>query len=96
MGHAVAVIIENLLRDAIHCYMLMQSRKLWLPNQPQYQPLSEKSSFQNSCEFVVNIKERLEQAHKALKQQWLKIKQDDQEKPILFAPDDLVWLQNRK
>ena len=42
------------------------------------------------------MKERLEQAHETLRQQQMKIRQDDQEEPLLFAQGDMVWLQNRR
>ena len=40
--------------------------------------------------------EILEQAHEALRQEQLKVQQDDQEEPLLFASRDLVWLQNKR
>ena len=42
------------------------------------------------------MKERLEQAHEALRQQQLEIRQEDQDEPLLFAVGDMVWLQNRR
>ena len=42
------------------------------------------------------MRDRLEQAHEALRQHQLKVRQDDQEEPLLFAPEDMVWLQNRR
>ena len=74
--------------------MLMLGRELRLPDQLQYQPPPEESRPRH--EFVVEIKDRLEQAHEALRQHQLKIRQDDQEEPLLFAVGDLVWLQNRR
>ena len=45
---------------------------------------------------MVEIKDRLEQAHETLRQHQLRVRQDDQEEPLLFAAGDLVWLQNRR
>ena len=72
--------------------MLMLGSELRLPNQLQHQPLLNESNSQHG--IVIEIKERLERAHKALKQEQLKVRQDDQEKPLLFAPGDMMWLQN--
>ena len=74
--------------------MMMLGRELRLPDQLQHQPPPEESSPRH--EFVVEMKERLEQAHETLRQQQMKIRQDDQEEPLLFAQGDLVWLQNRR
>ena len=74
--------------------MLMLGRELRLPDQLQHQPPPEESRPQN--EFVMEIRDRLEQAHEALRQQQLEIRQDDQEEPLLFTPKDLVWLENRR
>ena len=74
--------------------MLMMGRELRLPDQLQHQPPPEEFSPQH--EFVVQMRERLEQAHEALRQQQLEIRQDDQEEPPLFAPGDMVWLQNKR
>ena len=73
---------------------MMLGRELRLPDQLQHQPPPEDSSPRH--EFVVEMKERLEQAHETLRQQQMKIRQDDQEEPLLFAQGDLVWLQNRR
>ena len=74
--------------------MLMLGRELRLPDQLQHQPPPEESRPQN--EFVIEMRDRLEQAHEALRQQQLEIRQDDQDEPLLFAPKDLVWLENRR
>ena len=47
-------------------------------------------------EFVVNMSERVEQAHKALKQHNLKVWQSDPEEPLLFAPGYMMWLENKR
>ena len=74
--------------------MLVLGRKLRLPDQLwHHSPLNESSP---QPKFVIEMKERLEQAHEALRQEQLKVQQDDQEEPFLFAPGDMVWLQNRK
>ena len=74
--------------------MLMLGRELRLPDQLQHHPPPNESSSQH--EVVIEMRERLEQAHKALRQEQLKVRQDDQEEPLLFAPGDMVWLQNRR
>ena len=63
--------------------MLMLGRELRLPDQLQYQPPPEESRPRN--EFVVEIKDKLEQAHETLRQHQLRIRQDDQEESLLFA-----------
>ena len=74
--------------------MLMLGKKLRLPDQLQHHPHLNESSPQH--EFVIKMKERLKQAHEALRQEQLKVRQDEQEEPLLFAPGDMVWLQNRR
>ena len=74
--------------------MLMLGRELRLPDQLQHQPPPDEFSLQH--EFVIHMRERLEQAHEALRQQKLKIRQDDHEEPLLLALGDMVWLQNKK
>ena len=73
---------------------MMLGRELRLSDQLQQQPSPEESSPRH--EFVDEIRDRLGQAHRALKQLQLKIWQDDQEEPLLFAPRDMVWLQNKR
>ena len=63
--------------------MLMLGRELRLPDQLQYQPPPEESRPRN--EFVVEIKDKLEQAHETLRQHQLRIRQGDQEESLLFA-----------
>ena len=63
--------------------MLMSGRELGLPNQLQHHPPPEESSPQH--EFVLEMRERSEQAHEALRQQQLKVRQDDQEEPLLTS-----------
>ena len=41
------------------------------------------------------VKERLEEAHKLLQEQQVKVRQED-EKPPLFAVGDLVWMENKR
>ena len=67
--------------------MLIVGQKLRLPDKLQHQPSPKKSSHQHNC--VVNMKERLEQVLEALRQQQLKIRKDNQEEPLLFAPGDM-------
>ena len=74
--------------------VLMMGRELRLPDQLQHQPPPEEANPQH--DFVVDMKERLEQAHEALRQQQLEIRQEDQDEPLLFAVGDMVWLQNRR
>ena len=73
--------------------MMMLGREIRLRDQLQHHPPPEKSSLRH--EFVVEMKDRLEQAHETLRQQQLKVRQDDQE-PLLLAQGDRVWLQNRR
>ena len=74
--------------------LMMLGRELRLPDQLEYYP--PPTDFSPQHEFVVDINERLKQAHEALRQQQLEIRQEDQEKPPLFATEDLVWLENRR
>ena len=74
--------------------MMMLGRELRLPDQLQQQPPPEEASPRH--EFVIEMKDRLEQAHEALRQLQIKTRQDDQEEPLLFAPGDMVWLHNRR
>ena len=72
----------------------MLGRELRLPDQLQYQPPPEENRPRH--DFVVEIKDKLEQAYETLRQHQLRVRQDDQEEPLLFAASDLVWLQNRR
>ena len=54
--------------------VLMMGRELRLPDQLQHQPPPEEANPQH--DFVVDMKERLEQAHEALRQQQLEIRQE--------------------
>ena len=74
--------------------MLMLERELRLLDQLKHQPPPEESSTRH--EFVVEMKDRLEQAHGTLRQHQLKVCQDDQKELLLFSLEDMVWLQNRK
>ena len=74
--------------------MVMLGRELRLLDQLQQLPFPEESS--PHYESVVEMIDRLGQAHEALKQLQFKIRQDDQEEPLLFVPGDMVWLQNRR
>ena len=67
--------------------MMMLGKELKLPDQLQ-QPPPEESSPRH--EFVIKMNDRLGQAHEALRQLQLKIRQDDQEEPLLFAPGDMA------
>ena len=99
MGHSVATTHEGLqgyphTATGETANVLMMGRELRLPDQLQHQPPPEESNPQH--DFVVDMKERLEQAHEALRQQQLEIRQEDQDEPLLFAVGDMVWLQNRR
>ena len=72
----------------------MLGKELRLPDQLQHQPPPNESSPQH--EFVIEMKERLEQANKTLRQEQLKVRQDGHEKLPLFAPEDMVWLQSKR
>ena len=74
--------------------MLMLGRELRLPDQLQHQPPLDKFGPQH--EFVIHMRVRLEHADEVLRQQQLEIKQDHHEEPPLFAPGNIVWLQNKR
>ena len=46
-------------------------------------------------EYCQELIERLEVAHAALREQQRVVRQEDQEKPLLFSPGDMVWLENQ-
>ena len=74
--------------------MLMLGRELRLPDQLQYQPPPEESRPRN--EFVVEMKDKLEQAHETLRQHQLRIRQDGQEEPLLSATGVVTELKKTK
>ena len=80
LNHAVATTTESPQRNLLTATQktakrLILGKELQLSDQPQLQLSLENYEPQNK--FVVNMKEGLEQAHKALRQQQLKIRQND-------------------
>ena len=68
--------------------LMMLGRELRLPDQLQYLPPPVEASTRN--QFVQDVRERLEEAHSLLQDQEVKIRQEDDEEPPLFAVGDLV------
>ena len=44
----------------------------------------------------INLREQLYRARELLNQNQVNTRQHDHEEPSLFAPGDLVWLENRR
>ena len=74
--------------------LLMLGRELRLPDQLLYtSPATEPAT---RHQYVLDMKERLEIAHSTLQERQIQVRQDDGEEPPLFAPEDLVWLENKR
>ena len=74
--------------------LLMLGRELRLPDQLLYtSPPTEPAT---RHQYVLDMKERLEVAHSTLQERQIQVRQDDGEEPPLFAPEDLVWLENKR
>ena len=74
--------------------MLMFGRELRLPDQLQCQVPLEAG--QATHEYVLKVKERLEEAYEVLRDQQQDIRQEDSEEPPLFKEGDLVLLENKR
>ena len=74
--------------------LLMLGRELRLPDQLQYLPPPVETTTRH--QFVQDVRERLEEAHALLQDQQVKIRQEDDEEPPLFATGDRVWLENKR
>ena len=73
---------------------LMLGRELRLPNQLINLPSPYEELPQHK--YVAKIQERLQQAHETLREELIKVRQEDNEEPLLFQPGDLVWLENKR
>ena len=73
---------------------MMLGRELRLPHQLQCRPPPAEASTRH--QFVQDVKERLEEAHELLQDQQVKVRQEDDEEPPLFAVGDLVWMENKR
>ena len=74
--------------------MLMFGRELRLPDQLQVQP--PPVDLQQQHPYLIKLQERLEEAHQILRERQFAIRQGDSEEPLLFAPQDLVLLENKR
>ena len=74
--------------------LMMLGRELRLPDQLQYLSPPQESS--NRHQFVQDIRARLEEAHTLLQEQQVRVKQEDDDEPPLYAVGDLVWLENKR
>ena len=74
--------------------LMMLKRELRLPDQLLCTSLPTEATTRHQC--VVEARERLEAAHSALQEKQVQVRQEDDEAPPLFAPGDLVWLENRR
>lgn len=74
--------------------LIMLSRELQLPDQLQLQPTPAEITPQN--EYCRELVERLEVAHKVLREQQKAVRQKDHEEPFLFSPENILWLENPK
>ena len=93
MGHYVATAIESLKRHTPYNYQRYGQHANVGPKAEIAKPVTSPASFRT---IKVTKQERLEQANEALRQQQLQIQQDDQEKPLLPAPVDMVWIQKKR
>ena len=74
--------------------LMMLGRELRLPDQLLYtEPPTETTT---RHQYVIDMKERLEVAHSALQERQIHVRHEDEEEPPLFAPGDLVWLENKR
>ena len=73
--------------------MLMLGRELRLPDQMQD---PQQPDGQPTHEYARELVERLRTLHQLLQEQQLKLRTDDTEEPLLYAPGDLVLMLNRR
>ena len=91
--------IMRALRGTPHSVMgetpnfMLLGRQLRLPDQLLNAP---PTSWAPQNEYVLDTKERLDKARGLLNDKQVKTRQEDHEEPPLFAPGDLVWLENRR
>ena len=74
--------------------MLVLGRELRLPD--LLMSNSPPRTYQARSEYMQEMAERLEKAHKMLREHKLAVRQEDGEEPLLFQNDDLVLAQNTK
>ena len=51
---------------------------------------------QSRASFIRDTEARLEEAHELLRDQQLTLRSEDSEEPLLFAPGEQVWLENKR
>ena len=73
---------------------MMLGRELRLPDQLLY--TSPPAEMSTRHQYVLDTKERLESVHSTLQGKQVLVRQEDSDEPPLFAPGDMVWMENKR
>ena len=73
---------------------MMLGRELRLPDQLLYTAPQTETTTRH--QYVLDVKERLEVVHSMLQEKQVKVRQEDEDEPPLFAKGDMVWIENKR
>ncbi|XP_067947193.1 uncharacterized protein [Watersipora subatra] len=74
--------------------MLMLGRELRLPDQLESHP--SPIEFFPAHKHALEVQQRLQRVHEALRQSQMEVRLEDKEEPPLYAPGNWVWLTNKR